>query len=212
MRQGGAAPVRDPATIGLAAAPPSNRNLNNVQSTRSRQTRPPSSRCSAWSIDRSATCRLPRLSGRSSATPAAGATCDGPLGMPSSQRALLVARRSVPRSWKPRARPSTSTNFCVLSPTAGRPTSATLPARIGNAGWPGAPLPCAVHLFQRIRHHRGQEGAGVVRPGREPGLWTNWTSVRKGAAAGPTGHAAAIPYSLRPPWTRSGGHCPAPCR
>jgi putative SOS response-associated peptidase YedK len=36
-----------------------------------------------------------------------------------------------------------------------------------------------VHLFQRIRHHRGQEGAGVVRPGREPGLWTNWTSVRK---------------------------------
>jgi hypothetical protein len=99
-----------------------------------------------------------------------------------------------------------------LSPTAGRPTSAALPARIGNAGWPGAPLPCAVHLFQRIRHHRGQEGAGVVRPGREPGLWTNWTSVRKGAAAGPTGHAAAIPYSLRPPWTRSGGHCPAPCR
>ena len=132
VRQGGPPPGGDPATTGLAAAPPSNRTLNDVQSLLDhhqpgrhqravprrqpvrRQPRADARRVSGLQgADRAHRRRGPRARHRALGHAVVAARADG---------GDQEARREAA---KPRASRSTSRNCSGWSRTAARPTSAT---------------------------------------------------------------------------------------
>ena len=107
----------------------------------------------------------------------------GRWGMPSSRPALMDATKK--RGTKLEAKGKT-VDFSQLRRM--EPDSGTTNIRnVSSAHWKRwrsrASLPGAVHQLFRIRHHRGQAGAGVVAPDESrpllafAGLWADWTSV-----------------------------------
>src|SRR4030081_2683216 len=190
MRQSRPTSRSDLATVGLAAAPSSNRSLTDVQSLLDHD--------KPGRHHRAVSCREPirrqsrsdarRVSGLQGAVVRNGAEgrelATARWGMPSSQHALMEATKKRATKLEAKGKPVDFKQLLRMEPDAGATNSRTVKSKRGTP-WLGVENRCVVP-FNSFSEFNKAEGGDIwfaldeTRPlACFAGIWTNWTSVRK---------------------------------
>ena len=119
-------------------------------------------------------------------------------GMPSSQKAQMDATKKRAQKLEAKGKPVDFKELLRMEPDGGTTNIRNVEQRALEAvAGTGPSLPGAVHVVFGIRHDRRQEGAGLVRAGREP------AAAVLSPVSGPIGPASERSRKARSPPTSS---------